>query len=184
MTTKQMSELIKLSVKIALKEELQQMKREIISEIRNGSKQVISEQPKRTGNKLDEIQKSFRKTHIIEKPRVKQYSQNPLLNELLSSTEPVPAEASSYLDQFETEEEIINLPTNDAGRPINAPKAVIEAMNRDYSAMFKKDEVRQPKVQASNNSLRSQILNRMEGLNESTNFDEDEDIEGFLKSVG
>lgn len=185
MTNRELSNLIKLSVKIALKEELQIMKREIISEIRNSSKQVLTEQPKRNGS-LVENQKRFRQNYQSQ-PRQsnKRLSNDPMLNELLQHTDPVPAEEAGYMGMFETEEGEINVPTSESGRPLtSAPTAVIEAMNRDYSGMFAKEEkkVQVQPVQAPQ-GLRNAIVSRMEGLSGDMNFDDEEDIEGFLKTV-
>jgi len=185
MTNRELSNLIKLSVKSALKEELQQMKREIISEIRNGSKQVISEAPRRIGNSLVENQKRFRENYQVQpKQPNKRLSNNPILNELLMHTEPTPKEEVGYMGMFETDEGEINVPTSESGRPLtSAPTAVIEAMNRDYSGMFAKEEKpRQVQSQPAPSGLRNAIIGRMEGLNGDMNFDDEEDF-SFLDQV-
>lgn len=182
MTNKQLSDLIKLSVKIALKEELQQMKREIISEIRNSSKQVLTEQPRRNSS-LVENQKKFRQNYQVEQRKPIKISNNPMLNELLMHTEPVPQEEVGYMGMFETDEGEINVPTSESGRPItSAPTSVIEAMNRDYSGMFKAEEKKQVQSQPAPSGLRNAIIGRMEGLNGDMNFDDEEDF-SFLDRV-
>lgn len=185
MTNKQFSDLIKLSVKIALKEELQIMKREIISEIRNSSKQVLTEQPRKNGSSsLVENQKKFRQNYQVQKPvNNRRLSKDPMLNELLMHTEPTPQEELGYMGMFETDEGEINVPTSETGRPLtSAPTAVIEAMNRDYSGMFKTEDKKQVQVQPAPNSLRNSIVSRMEGLSGDMNFDDEEDF-SFLDQV-
>jgi len=196
MTNKQLSDLIKLSVKIALKEELQVMKREIISEIRSGQNPVIdgmkvSQITKKynnnDSNSLVENQKRFRENYQSPKPNTnRRLANDPMLNEILRSTEPVPQEEQGYMGMFETETgEEINVPTTETGRALtSAPKAVIEAMNRDYSGMFKTEEKAQkPQGQGTNSSLRNAIVSRMESISEGTdNYDDEEDF-SFLDQV-
>jgi hypothetical protein len=184
MTNKQLSDLIKLSVKVAIKEELQQMKQEIIYEMRNGLKQVIPDQPRRN-SPLVETQRKFRQNYQVQpKQPNKRLSNNPILNELLMHTEPTPKEEVGYMGMFETDEGEINVPTSESGRPLtSAPTAVIEAMNRDYSGMFAKEEKpRQVQSQPAPNGLRNAIIGRMEGLNGDMNFDDEEDF-SFLDQV-
>lgn len=185
MTNRELSNLIKLSVKIALKEELQIMKREIISEIRNGSKQSLTEQPRRTGNSLVENQKRFRENYQVQRPKTnRRLANDPMLNELLQHTEPAPIEEVGYMGMFETEVGEINVPTSESGRPLtSAPNAVLEAMNRDYSGMFKTEEKpKQVQNQPAPSSLRNAIVGRMEGLSGDMNFDDEEDF-SFLDEV-
>lgn len=175
MTHEQLVKLVTLTVKKAIREELQPLK-QMILEMKKSNKEIIFEDSKST--KLNQIHRDFRnKVNVQTRPKKNiRFSSNPMLNELLQNTEMAPKETASYLDVFENEDEIINLPTSETGRPVNAPKSVIEAMNRDYSEMFKRDEVRKPQSKQNTNSdFRNKILSQMEPLNEDFQ-DEDEDL--------
>lgn len=177
MTTKELATII-LHCKKAIREEMQGMKRELLTEMKR-----TQGQPSRSPDKLTEVQKSFRQNYQVEQRPKKRLSSNPLLNEMLNSVEPIPNEGSSYLDAFEHEEDIINVPTSESGQPINAPKAVVEAMNRDYSALVQRmDSGKGSNNEKSKQDFRNQILSRMEDDNYSSVDDDDEDL-SFLDKI-
>ena len=176
MTTKELATII-LHCKKAIREEMQGMKRELLIEMKRSQPQAT-----RSPDKLVETQKLFRQNYQVDQRPKKRLSSNPLLNEMLNSVEPIPNEGSSYLDAFEREEDIINVPTTETGQPINAPKAVVEAMNRDYSALVKRmGEDKGSNTQKSKEDFRKQILSRMEDDNYSSD-DDDEDM-AFLDKL-
>jgi hypothetical protein len=174
MTTKELATII-LHCKKAIREEMQGIKRELLSEMKRSQSQ-----PVKSSDKLVETQKSFRQKYQIEQRPKKKFSSNSLLNEMLNSVEPIPTEGSSYLDAFEHEEDIINVPTTETGQPINAPKAVVEAMNRDYSALVQRMDEGKGSIK-SKEDFRKQILSRMEDDNYSSD-DDDEDL-SFLDKL-
>jgi hypothetical protein len=192
MNARLLAEMIQIAVKKAVREEMQGFKNQIISEIRSSQNLIIdgrkaSQMTKKyvDSNSLVENQKRFRQNYQVQ-PRQpnRRLANDPLLNELLQHTEPVPAEEAGYMGMFETEVGEINVPTSESGRPItSAPNAVLEAMNRNYSGMFATEEKKPVQVQPAPNSLRNSIVSRMEGLSGDMSFDDEEDIEGFLKSV-
>lgn len=173
MTTKELATII-LHCKKAIREEMQGMKRELLSEMKRTQPQAT-----RSPDKLVETQKSFRQKYQVAQPQKKQFTSNSLLNEMLNSVEPIPNEGSSYLDAFDHEEDIINVPTTETGQPINAPKAVVEAMNRDYSALVQRMD--EGKGSKAKQDFRKQVLSRMDDDNYSSD-DDDEDL-SFLDQL-
>ena len=177
MTTKELATII-LHCKKAIREEMQGMKRELLSEMKR-----TQSQSSKSPDKLVETQKTFRQKYQVDQRPKKQFSSNSLLNEMLNSVDPIPNEGSSYLDAFEHEEDIINVPTSESGQPINAPKAVVEAMNRDYSALVQRmDEGKGSNNEKSKQDFRNQILSRMDDDNYSSVDDDDEDL-SFLDKL-
>lgn len=183
MTTRQLTQLIELTVKKAVREELAPVKRILVeiskTRVQVNGKQLIEKlKTPVNGNNLTEIQKQFRKSNPIQQRQVSNYSSDPMLNSLLRSTEPLKEERQSYLDQFEDEEDIVNLPTHDDGRVMNAPKAVVEAMNRDYSNVvnYGKGSLTEEK-----NKLRANMMSIMEEREPS--FQELEDEDESLKDL-
>lgn len=174
MTTKELATII-LHCKKTIREEMQGMKRELLSEMKR-----TQGQPSRSTDKLVEVQKSFRQNYQVEQRPKKRLSSNPLLNEMLSNLDPLPSEGASYLDAFEREEDIINVPTSESGQPINAPKVVVDAMNRDYSALVQRMDEGKGSIK-SKEDFRKQILSRMEDDNYSSD-DDDEDL-SFLDQI-
>lgn len=183
MTTRQLSQIIESAVKKAVKEELAPVKRILVemakTKIQVNGKQLIEKLKKPVnGNNLTEIQKQFRKSNPIQQRQVSNYSTDPMLNSLLRSTEPLKEERQSYLDQFEDEEDIVNLPTHDDGRVMNAPKAVVEAMNRDYSELVNYGK-------GSNNEEKNKLRSNMMAIMEEKepSFQELEDEDESLKEL-
>jgi len=190
MNARLLAEMINLAVKKAVREELKTFKTQIISEIRNSKPTNQPDQsmrPSQGSNSLVENQKRFRENYQVQ-PRQpnRRLANDPMLNELLQHTDPVPAEEAGYMGMIETEVGEINVPTSESGRPItSAPTAVIEAMNRDYSGMFPKEEktVRPTNGQVNSN-LRNAIVSRMEGINEGfDNYEDDEEDFSFLDQI-
>jgi hypothetical protein len=166
MTNEQLVKLIMLATTKAVKEEFKLMKQELLVEIkRQGS-------TSRPVDKLTEVQRGFRQQFQVDQKPKKQMSKNPLLNQLLMETEPAPMESKTYLDAFEREDEIINVPTSESGRPINAPKAVIKAMNRDYGHLVQKMD-KGSNNQKAKQDFRQQVLSAM---NEDSSYEDDEDL--------
>jgi hypothetical protein len=177
MTTKELATII-LHCKKAIREEMQGMKRELLSEMKRTQPQIA-----KSPDKLVETQKSFRQKYQVDQRPKKQFSSNSLLNEMLNSVDPIPNDGSSYLDAFEHEEDIINVPTSESGQPINAPKAVVEAMNRGYSALVQRmDGGKGSNNEKSKQDFRNQILLRMDDDNYNSTDDDDEDL-SFLDKL-
>jgi len=147
---KQLSELIQASVKKALRDQLPVL---VESEMRKFKKELLAEQrdrgqmSRRDTNTPVTTKPPVNRTAPTTRPKVQpksrlsKYSNDPYLNELLSST--IPITENTYMSMFmddETENSSapVNLPTTEAGNPIqNVPKHVLDVMNRDYSKMFK-----------------------------------------------
>lgn len=153
MTHKQLSELIILSCKKAVKEEMAKFKQEILSELRQSPK---------SSNPLVEQQKKFRQQYRVQQPQPKQrLSSNPLLNDILKETEPL---QESY--DYEIEDYGINLPTRENGQVVKptgnnkALNSVVNAMNRDYSALVKRMD--EDTGKSERNQLRNKVMNIME----------------------
>ena len=71
-----------------------------------------------------------------------------------------------------------------AGQPINAPKAVVDAMNRDYRALVQRmDEGKGSNSQKSKEDFRKQILSRMEDDNYSSVDEDDDEDMSFLDKL-
>lgn len=178
MNIEQLSKLIQLSVRKALKEELKSFKAEIISEIK---KSGIQSELRLDENK--NIHKKFREQYRVQQQPKKKLSNDSFLNSILENTQPLEDPYEGFEDELEEEMEIVNVPTSETGRPIQAPKAVLEAMNKDYSSYVEAMEKPKQKVQVQkqpvNPELRSKILSRMEV---EDGFDEDEDF-SFLDNL-
>lgn len=155
MTHEQLSKLIILSCKKAMKEEMTKFKQEILSELRQTSS--------KSNNPLVEQQKKFRQQYRVQQQKPNQrLSSNPSLNEILRQTEPI----QEGYDNYEMEDYGINLPTRENGQVVKptgnnkALNSVVNAMNRDYSALVKRmdeDSGRNEKQQ-----LRNKVMNIME----------------------
>lgn len=175
MKTEKLIEIITKIIQREVRKETQNLKEQILLEMRQSTQQKPSKNPR-----LVEMQKDFRTNYKLENTRQNiQYSKNPTLNEILKTTQPV--EDSSYLDAFSSEEEIINVPTDLNGRPIaisgnKGMNSVLEAMNRDYSGLVK--EMDKGKSE-SKQQFRQQIISRMEDNNEP-----DEEDLSWLNEVG
>ena len=151
MTHEQLSKLIILSCKKAIKEEMAKLKQEILHELK--------QPPQKSTNPLVEQQKKFRQQYRVQQPRPKQnLSSNPTLNSILRETEPI---QESY--GYEVEDYGVNLPTREDGRPIisNNPKmnSVYAAMNRDYTELVQRFD--EGKGNHEKNQLRSNVMNIM-----------------------
>lgn len=160
MTAEQLSKLIQLSVRKVMKEEFATMKREILSELHRTAS---------AGNPLKEQQVKFRQKFQVNQPKRTTYVKDPILNEILKTTQPVQEDP---LDMYEDMVGDMNVPTNEAGMPItNVNPAIMEAMNKNYSGMFAKQE-------------RSDLRNKYNSIiNQSEPLDDDEEF-GFLKQLG
>lgn len=170
MTDKQLAKLIILSVRKAVKEEMLTFKQQILQEL----KRPVSGKK----DSLVEVQKTFRQNYQVQQPRKANFSKDPLLNELLRSTQPVPAD--DFMEELE-----INVPTDESGRPmrgLNNPKmnAVLEAMNKDYSSEIEPIRDNSLQKQQFRQSVMSKMFEETEPL-QSTQ-DEEEDF-SFLDGV-
>lgn len=153
MTHEQLSKLIILSCKKAMKEEMTKFKQEILTELRQSQK---------SSNPLVEQQKKFRQQYKVQQQRPQRLSSNPTLNELLKQTEPI----QEGYDNYEIEDYGINLPTRENGQVIKPNKAlnsVVNAMNRDYSALVKR--MNEDTGKTEKNQLRSKVVNIIENDN-------------------
>jgi len=178
MTAKQLSDIILLSCKKAVREEMKTFKQEILSEMRKSN---VEPQRQGSTNKLVEQQKTFRQNYQVQPKRSNgPMSRNPLLNELLSQTQPVPSEGSSYLDMYESNDEVLNVPTNEQGQPIqnlNSPAlaSVVEAMNRNYSHLNIKKVTNAQDQQNFRKSVMSKMMSE-ESISENYDSEIDEDL--------
>ena len=138
-----MTKLEKLLTEIiqkVVRNELQQFKAQLLREIAQPSSTPTKRQP--TANPLVEMQTNFRKNLVQPQRQKVQYSKDPLLNSILSECEPINEEMDiaqrfGYVD----EETPIIVTSGLDGSTINPSNKgvqnVLEAMNRDYSGMFK-----------------------------------------------
>lgn len=182
MTSEQLSKLIILSCKKAMREEMQKLKHEILTELR----QVKPSTTPARVDKLTEVQRGFRQNYQVQQKRNTRLSNNPMLNEILRDTDPIPTEGTTYLEQFEREEDIINLPTNEVGQPImlqnnKAMANVVEAMNRDYSHLVERMD--KGSNQKQKQQFREHIVSKM---SEDSYTDEqfEEDLENEMANWG
>lgn len=166
MTHEQLSKLIILSCKKAMKEEMANFKQEILSELRQSQK---------SSNPLVEQQKKFRQQYKVQQQqRPKRLSSNPTLDSILNQTEPI----HEGYDNYEIEDYGINLPTRENGQVIKptsnnkALNSVVNAMNRDYSSLVKRMN-----EDTGKNQLRSKVANIIE--NDPRNTPMGLDIEPF-----
>lgn len=171
-----MTKLEKLLTEIiqkVVRNELQQFKSQLLREISQPltAKRV---EPTRPSNNLTEMQTNFRKNLVQPQRQKVQYSKDPLLNSILSECEPINeqmdiAQRFGYVD----EETPIVVTSGLDGSTINphnkGVQNVLEAMNRDYSGMFKS----QP-----NAEVKSKIYNMIADEPEM----DDEDL-GWLSKV-
>ena len=177
---KLLSELIQASVKKALKEqlpilleaEMSKFKKELLKEqSKLPAKSAVRQESKNAPPAAKKSVQSFsEKYHLSPKPKVR-YSGNPMLNEILTSTQPI--KEQSYMGLFDDDSDssqtnVVNVPTTEAGTPLSsAPASVIAAMNRDYSGMFSKGKpAPQPKVQQvqkpTNEGFRNKVMSILE----------------------
>lgn len=146
--TEKLFELIDAVVKREVTRQLAEFKKQILSEIKRSS---LSSTIERRGPSISEI-----KQPVFKKPNVRpKYSNNPLLNDLLSSTMPMEHEPRSIVDESG---KAINYVTEDSnGRPVNvdnpAVQGVLEAMNRDYSSVIAPTKPNKPVSQIKQSSL-------------------------------
>lgn len=178
MTTKELATII-LHCKKAIREEMQGIKRELLTEMKRSGNQVA-----RPPDKLTNVQKTFRENYKVQQPKKRVLSSNPLLNEMLNDLQPIPNSNQSYLDAFENDEDIVNVLTTETGRPISAPKAVIEAMNRDYSALVERMDggKKGPDNQKTKQDFRNKVISAMNEDSYTPNYDDDEDL-SFLDNI-
>lgn len=158
-------------LQLVVRKEIKSLKNEIISEISN--KVLRSSNASKQSLVEDEIHKRFRTNHKVQQ-RKPIYSKDPYLNELLSSTDPVP------VSEYDFDNIGINLPTNAVGMPI-APtndkmNSVISAMNRDYSELVERMD--EGKAQ-QRGEFRKKIISRIENDDEP-----DEEDFSWLNEVG
>lgn len=168
---KQLSELIQLSVKKALKEmlpvllerEMKKIKHELLTE----SKPQQRDRSTYALTQRGDIRTQSTSQVRINKQKSSRFSSDPVLNDVLKNTAPL--ESTSLRNKFmdlQGETSNVNLPTTEGGMPIqNVPSSVLEAMNKDYSGMFKNEK--QPKQNISqrpnvNNHTVSSIMPNFE----------------------
>lgn len=183
MKTDKLIEVITKLIQREVRKEMQTLKVQILTEL----KRPVQQGNPRVNSLQESTHKEFRKKYqVTSKPKL-QYSKNPILNEILANTDPVPKEAGSYLDVFDNEEDIINVPTDQIGRPLSSAiksgnkgmNAVLEAMNRDYTPLVERMDTKQD-IQKSKQDFRQQIMNRMDVMEDD---EPDEDF-SFLDKVG
>lgn len=159
MNYEQLSKLIILSCKKAIKEEIASLKKELLVEIRKS-------------NNLNEMQKDFRQRFPTHRPAKTSFSRNSTLNEILNKTKPLDSNGNFDYDRED------NIPTDNNGRPItNIPESLYNAMNKDYSKIINYGN-------SNSSPLREQYKNMIESSNESFDSDNyvDEDFERRLQA--
>lgn len=183
MKTEKLIEVITKIIQREVRKEMQNLKVQLLSELRQPTQQGKT----RVNSLQESTHKEFRKKYqVTPKPKL-QYSKNPILNEILANTDPVPKEATSYLDVFDSDEDIINVPTDQTGRPLSSAiksgnkgmDAVLAAMNRDYSPLVERMDTKQD-IQKSKQDFREQIMSRMNVMEDD---EPDEDF-SFLDKLG
>jgi hypothetical protein len=164
MTQKEATILVEIITKVVRKE-LGAFKRQLLQEGYN-PKQTRSEPT----NPLTEVHRNFRKSFKSSNPsQNRRLSKDPLLNEMLLGVAPLPKEGSME-EQVMLEEAYgrmnstgLNLPTGEHGGLMHTGTNVdhvIEAMNRDYSGMFTKNQKQAPAN--TRDQLRSSVIAMME----------------------
>ncbi len=197
---KLLSELIQASVKKALKEqlpilleaEMSKFKKELLKEqSKLPAKSAVRQESKNAVPATKKSVQSFsEKYHLAPKAKVK-YSADPMLNEILASTQPI--KEQSYMGLFDDDSDssqanVVNVPTTEIGTPMqSAPASVIAAMNRDYSGMFSKEKpVPQPKVQQvqkpTNEGFRNKVMSILES--DVSDFDDNYDNDTSVDQYG
>jgi len=167
MTQKEAKILVEIITKVVRKE-LGTFKRQLLQEgyappTTSRPQQQYAPQPT---NKLTEVHKNFRKSFKSSPSptRSRPLSRDPLLNSLLQSTISI-EEAEAQAEQAALLENI-NLPVDANGRVISSNANVdhvLEAMNRDYSGMFKpKGSAPTSAPAQAKSQLRSDFLAAME----------------------
>lgn len=159
MNHRELSKLIELTVRKAIRVELQQLKKEIISEI-NGKNKLLGPL-----SDIDNVEKKKFKTKptfgIDILNEVSPFSKDEIL---------IGTDSYNYRD---SSGELINLPTTDSGIAMTqVPDFIAEAMNRDYSHIFNV-----PKKQQQQQSNLKQVI-------ESVQPYEDEEDLSWLNEVG
>lgn len=160
MTQKDAKILVEI-ITMVVRKELGTFKKQLLQE---GYKpqQAARNAPQPT-NKLTEVHKNFRKSFKSNSGTLnnKPLSRDPLLNSLLQET--ISIEEAEAMAAQEDLLENVNLPVDANGRVISSNANVdhvLEAMNRDYSGMFKPKGTSAP-AQAKN-QLRNDFLAAME----------------------
>ena len=172
MNTRLLAEMIQLAVKKAVREELKEFKKTILTEIRSATS---------TASRINIDSKKISDRQIPKQHKLK--FQNPLLNEMLNvkplSRSEIESQEmdGSYLDVFKREEAIINIPTTEGGQPIRSiPSKVMEAMNRDYSHLVKKEST-------NKSNLKNSIISRIESDSHIQDQEGDDEDFSFLDGV-
>lgn len=167
-------------IEVIVRKELKRFKSEIISEISSVKikGQPIVETRQSTSDPNKKINERFRQNvKYNSQPSRKQLHSDPMLNELLMSTQPL---ESSYDDPMMDLD--INVPTTEGGRPItNIPDSVLKAMNKDYSGMFSGGNEPSSKSTATD-KLRRMVMEEDYEPSPVSNDDADEDF-SFLDNV-
>jgi len=163
MTQKEATILVEIITKVVRKE-LGMFKKQLLQE--GYSPQPVRKQlaPQPT-DRLTEVHKNFRKTVKSNNAPKRSLSKDPYLNSILQETVSI-EEAEREAEQAGLLENI-NLPVDANGRIISSNANVdhvLEAMNRDYSGMFKpKQGTKTSAPVAAKNQLRSDFMAAMEG---------------------
>jgi hypothetical protein len=156
----------------AVREEFKQLKAQLLNEMKT---------PQAKPNNLVEVQKNFRKNLVFEQPkRGIKYSNDPMLNSILSECEPISEQQdiASRLGYIDEQTPIVVTSGLDGSRPnISNPgvKGVMEAMNRDYSGMFKS----QP-----NSAVKSKIFAMIADDSDMGHSSGDDEDMSWLNKVG
>lgn len=183
-------QLIQTAVQIAVKKELTAFKSQFLNELASiNSKPIIRENggsnPKVPSQSINH---KFREAVKSPPKKPSKFSSNSTLNEILSMTKPITADENYYEDKA-----LVDL----RGVPVNANnkamRSVEEAINRDYSEMFKPSPPKQKPMIVNESpekvQLRNKFLTMMEDNNYQSgsqpNFDDsdDEDL-SWLDRVG
>ena len=164
MTQKEATILVEIITKVVRKE-LGMFKKQLLQEgySQQPVRRQVAPQP---ADRLTEVHKNFRKTVKSNNIQKRSLSKDPFLNSILQETVSIEeaereAEQAGLLDN-------INLPVDANGRIISSNANVdhvLEAMNRDYSGMFKAKGKSTPAPVAAKNQLRNDFMAAMEDDN-------------------
>jgi hypothetical protein len=169
MTQKEAKLLVEI-ITVVVRRELKAFRKQLLSDGYTPQATPVRRQQAEPTDRLTEVQKGFRKTYKSANPlQGKRLSKDPLLNEMLLGVAPLPKEGSKeelamLEDAYNRMNSTgLNLPTGEHGGLMHSGTNVdhvIEAMNRDYSGMFKKDQKQAPAN--ARNQLRSNVIAMME----------------------
>lgn len=185
MTQKEANILVEIITKVVRKE-LNSFKKQLLTE---GQTTVSGKKIAEVLTKKPMSMESTFRSNVKSAPRPrKAVSNDPVLNSILMDTISITeAERQAGFLNEDLIDKGLNLPTAEHGGLMATNKNVdhvLEAMNRDYSGMFKKQSVNhKPSPVDQKSQLRSKFMGMMENDYTTDNSNDDEDL-SWLNEVG